>query len=96
MIRCEHPVIAHEQTELLARIISIDKASDLRGCDLIIEAVFEQRALKASVTSQAEPMLATGGFLDNNTSTLPISSLAAASERPENLSASAFSVRYSR
>ena len=69
----------HDQAELLARITPTDKASDLQGCELIIEAVFEQRALKASVTQEAEPMLAPGGFFASNTSTLPISGLAAAS-----------------
>ena len=73
----------HEQAELLARITPTDKASDLQGCELIIEAVFEQRTLKASVTKEAEPMLAPGGFFASNTSTLPISGLAAASARAE-------------
>ncbi|MEO8856439.1 MAG: 3-hydroxyacyl-CoA dehydrogenase family protein, partial [Burkholderiaceae bacterium] len=73
----------HAQAELLARIEPTDKLSDLQGCDLIIEAVFEQRALKASVTKEAEPMLAPGGFFASNTSTLPISGLAAASAHPE-------------
>ena len=73
----------HDQAELLARITPTDKASDLQGCELIIEAVFEQRALKASVTKEAEPMLAPGGFFASNTSTLPISGLAAASTRAE-------------
>jgi 3-hydroxyacyl-CoA dehydrogenase/enoyl-CoA hydratase/3-hydroxybutyryl-CoA epimerase len=50
---------------------------------LIIEAVFENRELKASVTQEAEPMLASGGFFASNTSTLPISGLARASVRPE-------------
>ncbi|MEO6321204.1 MAG: 3-hydroxyacyl-CoA dehydrogenase NAD-binding domain-containing protein, partial [Polaromonas sp.] len=50
---------------------------------LIIEAVFESRALKAQVTQEAEPFLAPGGFFATNTSTLPISSLATASARPE-------------
>jgi 3-hydroxyacyl-CoA dehydrogenase/enoyl-CoA hydratase/3-hydroxybutyryl-CoA epimerase len=51
----------------------------LQGCDLIIEAVFENRELKAQVTKEAEPMLAQGGFFASNTSTLPISGLAKAS-----------------
>ncbi|MDR3453868.1 MAG: 3-hydroxyacyl-CoA dehydrogenase NAD-binding domain-containing protein [Rhodoferax sp.] len=72
----------HDQAALLARITPTDKATDLQGCELIIEAVFEQRALKAAVTKEAEPMLAAGGFFASNTSTLPISSLATASERP--------------
>ena len=72
----------HEQAELLARITATDKNADLQGCDLIIEAVFEQRELKAAVTRDAEPMLAPGGFFASNTSTLPISSLAGASSHP--------------
>ncbi len=56
---------------------------DLAGCDLIIEAVFEKRDLKAQVTKDAEAKLAPGGFFASNTSTLPISGLAQASARPE-------------
>ncbi|MEJ6023354.1 3-hydroxyacyl-CoA dehydrogenase NAD-binding domain-containing protein [Ramlibacter sp. PS4R-6] len=69
----------HEQAELLARIQPTASASDLQGCDLIIEAVFENRELKARVTQEAEPQLADGGFFASNTSTLPISGLAKAS-----------------
>jgi 3-hydroxyacyl-CoA dehydrogenase/enoyl-CoA hydratase/3-hydroxybutyryl-CoA epimerase len=58
-------------------------AADLQGSELIIEAVFEQRALKAGSRSEAEPMLAAGGVFASNTSTLPISGLAQASARPE-------------
>ncbi len=68
----------------LARITPTGTAQDLEGCDLIIEAVFEDRALKANVTREAEPMLAEGGIFASNTSTLPISGLAEASNRPEN------------
>jgi 3-hydroxyacyl-CoA dehydrogenase/enoyl-CoA hydratase/3-hydroxybutyryl-CoA epimerase len=67
------------QTELLARITPTATASDLQGCDLIIEAVFENRELKAQVTKEAEAMLAPGGFFASNTSTLPITGLAQAS-----------------
>ncbi|MGA0556307.1 3-hydroxyacyl-CoA dehydrogenase NAD-binding domain-containing protein [Larkinella sp. VNQ87] len=58
--------------------------AELSGCDLIIEAVFENRALKAQVTQEAEPMLAESGVFASNTSTLPISGLAQASAQPEN------------
>jgi 3-hydroxyacyl-CoA dehydrogenase/enoyl-CoA hydratase/3-hydroxybutyryl-CoA epimerase len=61
-----------------------DTAADLKGCDLIIEAVFEKRDVKAVATKEAEPMLATGGIFASNTSTLPITGLAQASARPEN------------
>jgi 3-hydroxyacyl-CoA dehydrogenase/enoyl-CoA hydratase/3-hydroxybutyryl-CoA epimerase len=73
---------AAEQAALLARIVPTEAAADLRGCDLIIEAVFEQRELKARVTREAEPLLAEGGVFATNTSTLPIGGLAQASARP--------------
>ena len=74
---------ADQQAELLSRITPTDSLDALRGCDLIIEAVFENRELKARVTQEAEPLLAPGGFFASNTSTLPISGLAKASRRPE-------------
>jgi 3-hydroxyacyl-CoA dehydrogenase/enoyl-CoA hydratase/3-hydroxybutyryl-CoA epimerase len=72
----------HDQAELLGRITPTASAADLQGSDLIIEAVFENRELKAKVTQEAEPMLAPGGFFASNTSTLPISGLATASANP--------------
>jgi 3-hydroxyacyl-CoA dehydrogenase/enoyl-CoA hydratase/3-hydroxybutyryl-CoA epimerase len=74
---------ADKQVEILARIQPTAKVEDLQGCDLIIEAVFENRELKARVTKESEPMLAPGGFFASNTSTLPISGLATASAAPE-------------
>lgn len=72
--------------ETLRLITPTGQAADLAGCDLIIEAVFENRDLKAQVTAEAEPMLARDGLrvFGSNTSTLPITGLAAASARPEN------------
>jgi 3-hydroxyacyl-CoA dehydrogenase/enoyl-CoA hydratase/3-hydroxybutyryl-CoA epimerase len=72
-----------EQQTILERIHATDQVADLAGCDLIIEAVFENRELKAKVTKEAEPMLAPGGFFASNTSTLPISGLATASVAPD-------------
>ena len=71
---------------ILNRINTTADAADLEGCDLIIEAVFENRDLKAQVTKEAEPMLATNGLgvFGSNTSTLPITGLAEASAKPEN------------
>ncbi|NVO08060.1 MAG: enoyl-CoA hydratase/isomerase family protein, partial [Rhodoferax sp.] len=70
---------ADAQQRLLDLVQPTGEVVDLQGCDLIIEAVFENRALKAQVTQEAEPMLAPGGFFASNTSTLPITGLAAAS-----------------
>jgi 3-hydroxyacyl-CoA dehydrogenase/enoyl-CoA hydratase/3-hydroxybutyryl-CoA epimerase len=77
-----------ERDALLARITPTGADADLRGCDVIVEAVFENRALKAQVTQAAEPMLAAAhgfatGVFASNTSTLPISGLATASARPQ-------------
>jgi 3-hydroxyacyl-CoA dehydrogenase / enoyl-CoA hydratase / 3-hydroxybutyryl-CoA epimerase len=72
-----------KKAQLLSLIAPTADAVDLKGCDLIIEAVFEQRDLKAKVTQEAEPMLAPGGVFASNTSTLPISGLATASSVPE-------------
>jgi 3-hydroxyacyl-CoA dehydrogenase / enoyl-CoA hydratase / 3-hydroxybutyryl-CoA epimerase len=58
-------------------------AEDLAGCDLIVEAVFENRELKAQVTKEAEPKLAAEGIFASNTSTLPITGLAQAAQHPE-------------
>jgi 3-hydroxyacyl-CoA dehydrogenase/enoyl-CoA hydratase/3-hydroxybutyryl-CoA epimerase len=68
---------------VLQAIVPTADAADLAGCELIIEAVFEQRALKAAVTAEAEPQLAAGGIFASNTSTLPIAGLAEASAHPE-------------
>ncbi|MFZ3208303.1 MAG: 3-hydroxyacyl-CoA dehydrogenase NAD-binding domain-containing protein [Geobacteraceae bacterium] len=68
---------------LLALIKPTADANDLAGCDLIIEAVFEDKDLKAKVTQEAEPFLNEGGVFASNTSTLPITGLAEASKNPE-------------
>ncbi|MCP1382865.1 3-hydroxyacyl-CoA dehydrogenase NAD-binding domain-containing protein [Runella salmonicolor] len=69
---------------ILNLIKPTDNMADLQGSELIIEAVFENRDLKASVTKEAEPMLAEGGVFGSNTSTLPITGLAKASANPAN------------
>lgn len=68
----------------LARIHPTTKAEDLRGCELVIEAVFEDRAVKRDATQEAEAQLEPTAIFASNTSTLPITSLAQVSERSEN------------
>ncbi|MFO1293148.1 MAG: 3-hydroxyacyl-CoA dehydrogenase NAD-binding domain-containing protein [Rubrivivax sp.] len=67
---------------LLARIRPTTRYDDLAGCDLVIEAVFEDRAVKAEVTRKAEAVLGADKVYASNTSTLPITGLAQASARP--------------
>lgn len=75
---------SEQRDTTLSLIKASDDYSDLKGCDLIIEAVFEDRALKATVTQDAEAQLDSSAIFASNTSTLPITGLAEASERPEN------------
>lgn len=75
---------ADKGEKLLSLIKPTADVADLQGCDLIIEAVFENRELKASVTKEAEPMLVDSGVFASNTSTIPITGLAKASAKPEN------------
>ncbi len=67
---------AEKGEKLLSLIHPTADAKDLQGCDLIIEAVFENRELKATVTQEAEPFLNETGVFASNTSTIPITGLA--------------------
>ncbi|NBZ88508.1 FAD-dependent oxidoreductase [Stagnihabitans tardus] len=73
-------VTPEKKAEVLARITPTTDYTALAPCDLVIEAVFEDPAVKAEVTARIEA--ATGAILATNTSTLPISGLAKASQRP--------------
>ncbi len=75
---------ADKRDALLARIGTTTNYEALQGCDLVIEAVFEDRAIKAEVTKKAEAQLAASAVFASNTSTLPITGLAQASARPAN------------
>jgi 3-hydroxyacyl-CoA dehydrogenase/enoyl-CoA hydratase/3-hydroxybutyryl-CoA epimerase len=69
---------------LLARIHPTADYADLKGCELVIEAVFEKREIKADVTRKTEAVIAADAIFASNTSTLPITGLAEASVRPAN------------
>ncbi|WAU75968.1 3-hydroxyacyl-CoA dehydrogenase NAD-binding domain-containing protein [Acinetobacter sp. TR3] len=75
---------AEKRDQVLAMITATADAADLQGCDLIIEAVFENQELKAKVTQEAEQYLVEGGIFASNTSTLPITGLATASKDTKN------------
>jgi 3-hydroxyacyl-CoA dehydrogenase/enoyl-CoA hydratase/3-hydroxybutyryl-CoA epimerase len=68
---------------LLSLIHPTTSYHDLDGCDLVIEAVFESRELKADVTAKTEAVIPESSIFASNTSTLPITGLAEASQRPE-------------
>ncbi len=75
---------AEEKDAALARIVPTADFADLAGCDIVVEAVFEDRAVKADVTRRTEDVVADTALFATNTSTLPITGLAEASRRPEN------------
>ncbi|VVO19456.1 3-hydroxyacyl-CoA dehydrogenase NAD-binding domain-containing protein [Pseudomonas fluorescens] len=74
---------AEQRDATLARISTTEQDVDLVGCDLIIEAVFEDRELKGRVTSAAQKVVGSEAVIASNTSTLPISGLATAVPQPE-------------
>jgi 3-hydroxyacyl-CoA dehydrogenase/enoyl-CoA hydratase/3-hydroxybutyryl-CoA epimerase len=69
--------------ELLGRIKPTDDPQDAAGCDLVIEAVFEDPSLKAKVFAEILPVINPDALLCSNTSTLPITELADGVDRPE-------------
>ncbi|MGW4033915.1 3-hydroxyacyl-CoA dehydrogenase NAD-binding domain-containing protein [Streptomyces sp. NPDC004838] len=68
---------------LLARIVPTADSADLAGCDAVIEAVFEDTALKHKVFEEIQGVVAPDALLCSNTSTLPITVLAEGVARPE-------------
>jgi 3-hydroxyacyl-CoA dehydrogenase / enoyl-CoA hydratase / 3-hydroxybutyryl-CoA epimerase len=67
---------AEDKDALLNRIKPTDNYADLGGADLVIEAVFEDRGVKAEATAKAGAVLSSDAVFASNTSTLPITSLA--------------------
>ncbi|MGV8921196.1 MAG: 3-hydroxyacyl-CoA dehydrogenase NAD-binding domain-containing protein [Pseudomonas sp.] len=76
-------ISAEQRDPILARITPTERNEDLQGCDLIIEAVFEDRELKGKVTAAAERVALPDAVIASNTSTLPIAGLASAIAQPE-------------
>ncbi len=75
---------SQEQADaLLARIHPTDRPQDAAGADLVVEAVFEDPAVKEQVWKEIEPHVAPDALLGSNTSTLPITGLAGYVTRPE-------------
>ncbi|MTH33885.1 3-hydroxyacyl-CoA dehydrogenase [Paracoccus limosus] len=72
-----------DKAALLARITATTDYAALAGCDLVVEAVFEDPKVKAEVTRRAEAALPAEAIFATNTSTLPISDLAHASAQPD-------------
>ena len=75
-------VSPEKSVQIMDAVKATDDYAQLAGCDLVIEAVFEDPGLKAEVTRRAEQHLPADAVFATNTSTLPISDLAKASRDP--------------
>lgn len=76
-------VTADKKAEVLSRITATTDYGALAGVDLVVEAVFEDPKVKAEVTRKVEAAVGSDCIYATNTSTLPITGLAAASKRPD-------------
>ena len=76
-------VTEEKKAQVLGRINATTDYAALEGCDLIVEAVFEDVGIKADVTKKAEAVIPADAIFATNTSTLPIGELAKASSRPD-------------
>ncbi|EYD72294.1 3-hydroxyacyl-CoA dehydrogenase NAD-binding domain-containing protein [Limimaricola hongkongensis] len=76
-------VSPEKKDEVLGRINATTEIEALKGCDLIVEAVFEDVGVKAEMTRRVEAVIGEDAIFATNTSTLPITELAKASARPE-------------
>ncbi|MBM4238358.1 MAG: 3-hydroxyacyl-CoA dehydrogenase [Gammaproteobacteria bacterium] len=75
---------ADKAESTLARITPSNDYAALRGAQLVVEAVFEDRGIKSTVIAAADEILGPNAVLASNTSTLPITGLASYSKRAKN------------
>ncbi|CDX61801.1 3-hydroxyacyl-CoA dehydrogenase NAD-binding protein [Mesorhizobium plurifarium] len=73
-----------DKDKLLSLITPTADYADLAGCDLVVEAVFEDSSVKKDATEKAEAVLKSSAIFASNTSTIPITALAKNSARPKN------------
>ena len=76
---------AMQRDQMLAKITSTIKETDMQAVDLVIEAVFEDTGLKQKILAGVENTCANNTVFATNTSSLPIADIAAKAKRPENV-----------
>ena len=74
---------AEARDEILGRITATSDAADAAGADLVIEAVFEDQALKQKVYAEIEPHISADALFASNTSTLPVTGLSTGVSKPQ-------------
>ena len=78
-------ISAEKQSAILNNIQFVSRLEDLRPCQLVIEAIVEQLEIKKALFAQLEKLLAPASILASNTSSLSITSIASATQSPENV-----------
>lgn len=73
-----------QKQKYLKRLSTTDTSQDFETCDLVIEAVFENKMVKEKVTREAEQFIDEYAFFATNTTSIPITELGRSSSRPEN------------
>lgn len=72
-----------EAKEMLTRITATERATEFTNCDIVIEAVFENQALKSKVIKEIEPFIDEYCLVASNTNSIPINKLAKTSAHSE-------------
>ncbi|MDI6809766.1 MAG: 3-hydroxyacyl-CoA dehydrogenase family protein [Candidatus Eisenbacteria bacterium] len=73
----------NQMTEMLDRINGTMKLEDLRACDIVIETVAEEIALKKQIFSELDKVIGRAAILASNTSSISIAELASVTKRPD-------------
>jgi 3-hydroxybutyryl-CoA dehydrogenase len=76
-------ITADDKAAILARLSATDKISDLADCDLVIESVVEDLAVKKALFAELDAAVKPSAILATNTSTLPVVEMAMATNRPD-------------
>ena len=74
---------AEEAAEIVGRVSTATELSALADCDLVIESVVEDLAVKLALFTELDGIVKEGAILATNTSTLPVVEMAMATKRPE-------------
>ena len=74
---------AEERADILGRIMVTDHIGAVADCDLVIESVVEDLAVKKALFAELEQVVKPSGILATNTSTLPVVEMAIATQRPD-------------
>jgi 3-hydroxybutyryl-CoA dehydrogenase len=76
-------ITADDKAAILGRLSATDKIADLADCDLVIESVVENLAVKKALFAELDKAVKPDAILATNTSTLPVVEMAMATGRPD-------------